>query len=282
MALIKRKEVLSPGVNLFEIVAPLIARKRKAGQFIVLRIDEPGERIPLTIADAKPGEGTITLVVQEVGKSTAKLATLEEGDEILNIVGPLGTPTHINNYGVVCCIGGGIGVAPVLPIARAMKEAQNEVISIMGAREKGLLILENQMRQASDRLLISTDDGSYGYHGFVSDVLRNLIEEEGQEINIVVAIGPVPMMRAVCGVTKAYNLKTIVSLNPIMVDASGMCGACRVTVGGKTRFVCVDGPEFDGHEVDFDELVKRQRMYLDKEKISMSQFFHKDGPCLGG
>lgn len=272
---------LAKAVKQLKVEAPEIARKRKPGQFIVLRTHEEGERIPLTIADSDPAAGTVTLIFQEVGKSTRRLGELKAGDSILDLIGPLGRPTHLEKFGTVVCIGGGIGIAPVYPIAKGMREAGNTVIVIIGARTKDLLILEEEMGQVSHRLKVATDDGSYGYHGFVSDVLQDIIDEE-TTIDLVVAIGPVPMMRVVCNVTRNRNLKTVVSLNPIMVDATGMCGACRVTVGGKTRFVCVDGPEFDGHEVNFAELVKRQRAYLNQEKESLEAYQHHGGACSGG
>jgi ferredoxin--NADP+ reductase len=273
--------LLATAVKELKITAPEIARKRKPGQFVVLRISEEGERIPLTIADADPQAGVITLIFQEVGTSTAKLGKLKAGDFLSDLIGPLGVPTHVEKFGTVVCVGGGIGIAPVYPIAKAMGEAGNTVLSIIGARTKDLLILEEEMRKVSHVLKVSTDDGSYGYHGFVSDVLQDFMDE-GTAIHLVVAIGPVPMMRVVCNVTRNKNIKTVVSLNPIMVDATGMCGACRVTVGGRTRFVCVDGPEFDGHQVDFAELVKRQRAYLDQEKQAYESFLHPGGVCLGG
>ena len=273
--------LLAAAVKQFKIAAPEIARKRKPGQFVVLRINEEGERIPLTMADADPQAGTITLIFQEVGRSTGKLGKLKAGDSISDLIGPLGVPTHIEKFGTVVCVGGGIGIAPVYPIAKGMREAGNTVLSIIGARTKDLLILEEEMAGVSNVLKISTDDGSYGYHGFVSDVLQDFIDQ-GTTIDLAVVIGPVPMMRVVCNVTRNKNIKTVVSLNPIMVDATGMCGACRVTVGGRTRFVCVDGPEFDGHQVDFAELVKRQRAYLDPEKKAYESFLHPGGVCLGG
>jgi len=273
--------LLATAVKQLKIAAPEIARRRKPGQFVVLRINEEGERIPLTIADADPQAGVITLIFQEVGTSTAKLGKLKAGDSISDLIGPLGVPTHVEKFGTVVCVGGGIGIAPVYPIAKAMQEAGNTVLSIIGARTKDLLILEEEMAKVSNVLKVSTDDGSYGYHGFVSDVLQDFMDQ-GTTINLVVAIGPVPMMRVVCNVTRNKNIKTVVSLNPIMVDATGMCGACRVTVGGRTRFVCVDGPEFDGHQVDFAELVKRQRAYLDQEKHAYESFLHPSGVCLVG
>jgi ferredoxin--NADP+ reductase len=273
--------LLATAVKQLKIAAPEIARRRKPGQFVVLRINEEGERIPLTIADADPQAGIITLIFQEVGTSTAKLGKLKAGDSISDLIGPLGVPTHVEKFGTVVCVGGGIGIAPVYPIAKAMQEAGNTVLSIIGARTKDLLILEEEMAKVSNVLKVSTDDGSYGYHGFVSDVLQDFMDQ-GTTIHLVVAIGPVPMMRVVCNVTRNKNIKTVVSLNPIMVDATGMCGACRVTVGGRTRFVCVDGPEFDGHQVDFAELVKRQRAYLDQEKNAYESFLHPSGVCLAG
>lgn len=277
---IVENKLLATGVKQYKIYAPEIAKKRRPGQFVVLRITEEGERIPLTIADADPEAGTITIIFQEVGKSTEQLGKLKAGGAIADLIGPLGVPTHIEKFGTVVCIGGGIGIAPVYPIAKAMREAGNTVISIIGARTKHLLILEEEMARVSHALKISTDDGSYGYHGFVSDVLQNMLDE-GMHMDLVVAIGPVPMMRVVCNVTRNHKIKTVVSLNPIMVDATGMCGACRVTVGGRTRFVCVDGPEFDGHEVNFAELVKRQRAYLEQEKLAL-EIYHRQGETCSG
>ncbi|HLC18058.1 MAG TPA: sulfide/dihydroorotate dehydrogenase-like FAD/NAD-binding protein [Thermodesulfobacteriota bacterium] len=274
---ITEKVELAHTVYLFKIRTPRIAEKRKAGQFVILRMEERGERIPLTIMDSDLKDGTISILVQEVGRSTAILCGMSVGDRVLDVVGPLGHPTHIENFGTVVCVGGGIGTAPVLPIARAMKEAGNRIVSIIGARTRGLLILEKEMRETSDELHITTDDGSYGHHGFVTDVLRKLIEE-GMPMGCVVGIGPVPMMKAVANVTRPHKIFTVVSLNPIMVDGTGMCGACRVTIGGKNRFVCVDGPEFNGHEVDFDELILRNRSYLKEEKISMESFTYHEGP----
>ncbi|HEY6008064.1 MAG TPA: sulfide/dihydroorotate dehydrogenase-like FAD/NAD-binding protein [Geobacteraceae bacterium] len=268
------KEVLGPAVFRLRILAPDVARKHQAGNFIMLRIHENGERIPLTVADKDVAAGTVTLVFQAMGKTTTELGAMNAGDKILDFVGPLGKPTHVEKFpGIVICVGGGIGVAPVHPIACALKEAGNRVVSIMGARAKELLIMEEDMRRASHELLVATDDGSYGHHGFVTDVLKGVIDREGKEnVSMVVAIGPVPMMRACCKVTLAYPVHTVVSLNPIMVDATGMCGACRVNVGGKTKFACVDGPEFDGHQVDFDLLTKRLRMYLSDERRAMQIF----------
>ncbi len=271
---IVKKKILSQAVKLFEVSAPLIAKKAQAGQFIILRLDEKGERIPLTIADFNREDGTITLVFMEVGETTTQLGKMEEGDEILNLAGPLGNPSEIKDYGTVVCVGGGVGVAPVYPIAKALKEAGNKVISIIGARCEELLILKEEMQEISDELHVATDDGSVGHHGFVSDILQKLIDE-GREINQVITIGPVIMMKVVSGVTKPYGIKTIVSLNPIMVDGTGMCGGCRVTVGNETKFACVDGPEFDGHLVDFDNLMKRNTRFTEKESCAMENYKKK-------
>ncbi len=268
---IVKKRVLSEGIKDFLVETPVIARKRKAGQFVVVRINETGERIPLTIVDSNPDDGTIRLIFQEVGKTTYAMGDMEEGEEILDVVGPLGRATHIERFGTVVCVGGGIGVAPVYPIAKAMKEASNRVVSIIGARSKELMILEEEMSAVSDELFITTDDGSYGLHGFVTDALQMLIDDK-LDIKLVVAIGPVVMMRAVSNVTREPGIATVVSLNSTMVDGTGMCGGCRVSVGGKTKFVCVDGPEFDGHLVDFNELMKRQSAYLDQEKLSLDRY----------
>jgi ferredoxin--NADP+ reductase len=258
-----------PRIVEFLVKAPEIARAHHAGQFVILITDEQGERIPLTIADKDAEKGTISLLFQEVGKSTTCLGMLNEGDSIHHIAGPLGKPTHVEKFGTVVCVGGGIGIAPVHPIAGAMKAAGNKVISILGARSKDLLIYEDKMKAASNEIRITTDDGSYGRHGFVTDELKAMIEEEKIPINLVVVIGPPIMMKFVCKVTEPHKIQTFASLNTIMVDGTGMCGACRVTVGGKTKFVCVDGPEFDGHAVDFEEMMMRQRQYLPEEKIAM-------------
>ena len=268
--IIERRD-LAPDVFLMKIESPEIADHRKAGQFVILRIDEEGERIPLTIADADSEKGTITLVIQAVGKTTRKLGRMKAGESIINLIGPLGRPTHLEKFGTVVCVGGGIGIAPVYPIAQAMKEAGNHVIGIIGARTKELVIMEDEMRAVCHELRVATDDGSYGFHGFVSQVLEAMIND-GVHIDLVMAIGPVPMMRATCNLTRKYNLKTVVSLNPIMIDGTGMCGGCRVSVGGETKFTCVDGPEFDGHEVDFDLLVQRQQIYLSHEEEATNRF----------
>lgn len=262
---IVEKKILSETVKLMKVKAPLVAKKAKAGQFIILRIDEKGERIPLTIADYNRDEGTVTIIFMEVGKTTIKLGTMIEGDNILNFAGPLGEASEIENYGTVVCVGGGVGIAPLYPIIKALKEAGNYVICILGARDKSLLMLEEEISKNCDELHIATDDGSKGLKGFVSDVLQNLIDND-KKIDIVWAIGPVIMMKVVANLTKKYDIKTIVSLNPIMVDGTGMCGGCRVEVGGKTKFACVDGPEFDGHKVDFNNLMLRNRRFLRDEE----------------
>ncbi len=269
--IIEKREMAERTVCEFKIEAPDIAKKAKPGQFVVIRANETGERIPLTMAGTDPKAGTINIIFQVVGKTTALLRSFGEDDEIRDIIGPLGVPTHVEKLGTVICVGGGTGVAVMYPITKAYKEAGNHVIAIIGARTKDLLILEEEMKAASHDLRVTTDDGSYGHHGFVTDVLKQILDER-DDVKLVVGIGPVPMMKFLCKMTKEYDVKTVVSLNPIMVDATGMCGACRVSVGGRTRFCCVDGPEFDGHEVDFDELVKRQRAYLTEEKESMDRF----------
>lgn len=258
------KKELSQGVQLFEIEAPRVAKKAEPGQFVIIRIDEAGERVPLTIADFDREKGTVTIIFQEVGASTKQLGAMKEGESILDFVGPLGKKTHIEKMGNVVCIGGGIGVAPIYPIARGMREAGNHVISIMGARSKDILILEDELGAVSDELYITTDDGSKGHKGFVTDQLKMLIDK-GIEISVVIAIGPVVMMRSVAEATRPYGIHTVVSLNPIMVDGTGMCGGCRVQIGDESKFACVDGPEFDAHQVDFAGLMSRQRMYKSQE-----------------
>lgn len=263
---ILKKELLSPSVWLYDIEAPRIAKKAEPGQFLIVRTDEEGERIPLTIADFDREKGYVSIVFQEVGAGTKVLGSLNVGDSILDVVAPLGKKTHIESgMGTVVCIGGGIGVAPIYPIARGMHAAGNKVISIMGAKNKDILILENQMRAVSDEAMVTTDDGSYGIKGFVTTALQQIIDR-GEKIDEVIAIGPVVMMRSVAEATRPYKIKTVVSLNPIMVDGTGMCGGCRVQVGNETKFACVDGPEFDAHLVDFKGLMMRQRMYKDIEK----------------
>jgi ferredoxin--NADP+ reductase len=264
--IVSRKD-LTPTIKQFEVRAPQVARKAKPGQFVVLRIDERGERIPLTIQDWSPEGGTVKVVVLEIGKTTKQLNSLKAGDRLLNFIGPLGKPTEIEKYGTVVCVGGGVGIASIYPIARAMKEAGNKVISIIGAKTAGLIIFEKDMEKFSDELHITTDDGSKGQRGFVSNALKKLIDE-GRRIDRVIAVGPVLMMKAVAEVTRSYGIKTIVSLNPIMVDGTGMCGCCRVEVGGETRFACVDGPEFDAHQVNFNILCARNERYLKEENVA--------------
>jgi len=266
---ILKKQRLYENIVKLDIEAPLIAERAKAGQFVTLRIDEKGERIPLTIADTD-NRRSITLVLQEVGASTRSLGRLEIGDRILDILGPLGHPTEVENFGTVVCIGGGVGVAVIYPVVKAMKANGNKVITVIGSKCEDALIFRKENESHSDEFFVTTDDGSCGRKGFVSDELKHLIEK-GIRIDRVIAIGPVPMMKAVSGVTKSRNIKTIVSLNPLMLDATGMCGVCRVTVGGAVKFTCVDGPEFDGHLVDYDELMTRLNQYKDKEKIAMEK-----------
>ena len=258
------KEFFSAKVVKLEVEAPLIARSRKAGHFVIVRVGEKGERMPLTIAEADPKKGTITLVVQEVGLSSTKLCQLEVGDEITDVVGPLGQATHIEKFGTVVCAGGGVGVAPMLPIVQALKAAGNRVITVLAGRTKELIILEKEMRASSDEVIIMTDDGSYGQKGLVTEGVEAVIKRE--KVDKCFAIGPAIMMKFVCLLTKKYDIPTEVSLNTIMVDGTGMCGACRITVGGKTKFVCVDGPEFDGHQVDFDEMLKRMGAFREVER----------------
>ena len=262
-----RAQALAPTVTRFEIEAPFIARKRKPGNFVMIRIDDHGERIPLTLADSDPVAGTITIIVQAIGKTTKQLCAMRSGESILDVVGPLGTPTPIENHGKVVCVGGGVGTAELFPITRALKEAGNTVFSIVGARSRELVILEQDMQAISDSLFITTDDGSHGRKGFVTDQLKELLDTV-PGIGAVFAIGPLPMMRAVANLTRPYNVHTLVSLNTVMVDGTGMCGGCRVTVNGTMKFACVDGPEFDGHAVDFDELMMRNRTYVAQERIS--------------
>lgn len=270
MAKILFKSNLAPAVYEFLVDAPLIAHKCQPGQFVMIRTDEDSERIPLTIADFDREKGTITLIVQAVGNTTKHLCgTFEEGDDILDVVGPLGRPSEMGKFGTVVCVGGGIGVAPVYPIARAYHELGNKVISIIGARNKDLIIWRDKMQAVSNELIITTDDGSEGHKGFVTDPLREMLEK-GEKIDYVIAIGPVIMMKNVAATTKPFGTKTVVSLNTIMVDGTGMCGGCRVMVGNENKFACVDGPEFDGHLVDFANLLQRQTMYKDQESIEYS------------
>ncbi len=260
---IVRKIDFSDLVVRFDIEAPKIAKARKAGHFVMVRVSDKGERIPLTIAEADVEKGTITLVIQRVGGSSRKLCALNEGDFILDVVGPLGKATHVENFGTVVCAGGGVGVAPLLPIVQAMKAAGNRVITVLAARTKDLIILEAEMRASSDEVILMTDDGSSGRQGLVTNGIEEVIQRE--KVDLCVTIGPAIMMKFVSILTKKYEVPTMASLNTIMVDGTGMCGACRVTVGGKTKFVCVDGPEFDAHQVDFDEMIQRLRAYKDVE-----------------
>jgi ferredoxin/flavodoxin---NADP+ reductase len=271
--ILKRQEMAQGTVVLNEISAPRIAAKAKPGQFVILKANETGERVPLTMADTDPKNGTITIIYQVVGKSTALFKSLQAGDGFQDIIGPLGQPTHLEKLGKVVCVGGGTGVAVLHPITRGLKEIGNHVFAIIGARTKDLLILEDKMKAASHELVVCTDDGSYGRHGFVTEALKDLLEKE--DIKLVVGIGPVPMMKFVCKLTEQYGVKTLVSLNAIMVDGTGMCGCCRVSVDGKIKFACVDGPEFDGHKVDFNELAQRLEAYKEQEKRSYEKFLRE-------
>ena len=268
------KETLSDVNKLMVIAAPMVARKARAGQFVIVRIDEHGERIPLTIADYDREEGAITIIYQEVGKTTMHLGTLEIGDELATFVGPLGHPTEIENYGTVVCVGGGVGIAPLYPITRALKEAGNTVLSIVGARTKELLFWEEKMRAVSDELVVCTDDGSYGRKALVTEPLKELLEQRDEGVARVWAIGPAIMMKFVSLTTKPHDVKTIVSLNTIMIDGTGMCGGCRVLLDEGARFVCVDGPEFDAHRVDWKNLLARQAFYRDEERLATEQWEH--------
>ena len=269
--IVEKKQLAQGTICMFKVMAPRIARKTKPGQFVILRANEKGERIPLTVAEAHPTEGWIRIYFQVVGKTTAMLSLMEPGDAIKDVIGPLGLPTHVEKWGTVLCVGGGLGVAVLYPVARAFFEAGNYVIAIIGARTKDLLILEDEMRAVCNELYVTTDDGSYGHHGFVTDVARKILQER-KDVKMVMGIGPVPMMRFLCKTTEPFGVKTMVSLNPIMVDGTGMCGACRVRVGGETKFCCVHGPDFDGHQVDFDELTKRLAMYVPQERIAYDKF----------
>jgi ferredoxin--NADP+ reductase len=268
---IKEARFLAPDIKLFKIEAAQIARKRKAGQFVIVRVHEHGERIPLTIADSDSESGTITIIVQGVGKTTMLINMLDAGDALLDVVGPLGNASDVRKFGAVVVIGGGVGTAIAYPTAVAIKQAGNRVLSIVGARTRQLLILENEMRATSDQLFVMTDDGSYGQHGFVTQKLDELIASERQ-IDHVLAIGPILMMQAVADLTRPHQIPTTVSLNPIMVDGTGMCGGCRVLVGGESRFACVDGPEFDAHAVDFRVLAQRNQLYRAQEQAALSRF----------
>lgn len=276
MAEILQVEEIAPQFKRFLLQVPTIARKHQAGQFVIVLLHDHGERIPLTIADADPEAGTITLVVQEVGKTTMEMGTMKPGDSI-EVVGPLGAPTHIENVGTCVCVGGGAGIAPMLPIARAMKDAGNHVVSILGGRTKELVIMREEMEAASHDMIYTTDDGSFGRKGLVTHALQDLIDDRGKP-DIVIAIGPAIMMKAVAELTRPLSIHTVVSLNTIMIDGTGMCGGCRVAVGGESKFVCVDGPEFDAHKVDFDLMMKRQRTYLEQEAAARERWL-KDHEC---
>jgi len=275
---IVKKRTLAPSTKLYVVKAPLVAAKAQPGQFIIVRISQDGERIPLTIADYDAGEGTLTIVFQEVGKTTKALGLLEEGDRLLDVVGPLGVPAELPASGRVLCVGGGVGVAPIYPKAKAMHRKGVEVVSIIAARTQELIILEDEMKAVSSELYIATDDGSRGYHGFANGLVKKLLDE-GRHFDEIIAVGPMLMMKACVETTRPYGVKTWVSLNPIMVDGTGMCGACRVTVGGETKFCCVDGPMFDGHQVDFDEAIRRSRMYLDQERSALEAWCAHGGGC---
>jgi len=270
MSKILEKEFFSDNVVKVVLEAPEIAKARKAGHFVIIRIGKKGERIPLTIADADTEKGTITLIVQKVGVTTAKLSALNVGDEVTDVVGPLGKATHIENFGTVLCAGGGVGIAPLYPIVQALKNAGNRVITVLAARSKDLIILEDQMREYSDEVIVMTDDGSYGKKGLVTAGMEEVINRE--KVHLSVVIGPAIMMKFAALTTRKYNIKTFASLNTIMVDGTGMCGACRITVGGKTKFVCVDGPEFDAHEVDFDLMLSRLGAYRQQEMEAYEKY----------
>jgi len=279
--IVERQEMAQGTVISNWIKAPKIAQKSKPGQFVILRANETGERIPLTMADTNPGKGLINIIYAVVGKSTALFKTLQVGQGYLDVIGPLGRPTHLDKVGKVICVGGGTGVAVLHPITRGLKQAGNYVFSVIGARTKDLLILEDKMQAASDELMVCTDDGTYGHKGFVTDKLKETLEKH-KDIALAVCIGPVPMMKFCCKMTKEYGVKTMVSLNPIMVDGTGMCGCCRVRVGGEMKFACVDGPEFDGHATDFEELTLRLRAYCAEEKLSYDQFLGMPATCSCG
>jgi ferredoxin--NADP+ reductase len=272
---ILEKEVLSDVTKLMVVETPLIARKAQAGQFVIVRVDEYGERVPLTIADYDREAGTIVLIFQEVGKSTMQMGTLEAGDELATVAGPLGHATELDNFGTVVCIGGGVGIAPIFPIARALKEAGNTVISIIGARTSEYLFWEDRMRAVSDELIVCTDDGSYGRKALVTEPLKELLESPGKTISRVWAIGPMIMMKFVSLTTQPFEVSTIVSLNTIMVDGTGMCGGCRVLLDDGPQFVCVDGPEFDGHRVQWDNLLSRVQFYKEQEQVAVERWHEK-------
>lgn len=276
--ILSKKLIRKPDVFYYKIDAPLISKKAKPGQFVIIRLNEEGERIPLSLADINPEEGTISLIVMVVGKTSAEMSTLKEGDNILDLCGPLGQPTHIEKIGRIVLIGGGFGVAPLFPIARAFKAAGNTVTAVMGARSADLLIYETEMSKVCDRVIITTNDGSKGAKGLVTDALKNLLDADGADM--VMAVGPAIMMKVVSDTTRPYKVKTIVSLNPIMVDGTGMCGGCRVFIKGKNMFACTDGPDFDGHDVDWDLLMQRQKTYNSEEKLSFEEWKKKHSGAM--
>ncbi len=277
--ILEKRLIRTPDVYYYKIAAPLISRKALPGQFVIIRLHDKGERIPLSLADINPAEGTISLIVMAVGKTTTELSGCQAGDEILDLCGPLGMPTHIENVGNVVLVGGGFGVAPLYPIARAFKAAGNAVTVIMGARSKDLLIYEQEMQQVCDKVMVTTDDGSKGMKGVVTTALQQELETSGA--GLVMTVGPAIMMKFVCEATKPFNIKTTVSLNPIMIDGTGMCGGCRVSVGGETKFACTDGPEFDGHLVDWDVLMNRQKAYKSEEQESFEAWKLRHARMLG-
>ncbi|MEJ2181925.1 MAG: sulfide/dihydroorotate dehydrogenase-like FAD/NAD-binding protein [Nitrospirota bacterium] len=276
--ILEKRLIRPPDVFSFTVSAPLLSKKARPGQFVIIRLHERGERIPLSLADISPAKGTIRLIVMVVGKTTAEMSRLKEGDDILDLCGPLGQPTHIENFGKVVLVGGGFGVAPLYPIAREMKAAGNEVTAVVGARTADLLIYEEEMGRVCDRVLVTTNDGSKGMKGMVTDALTREIEERGADL--VLAVGPAIMMKFVSETTRPYGIKTMVSLNPIMVDGSGMCGGCRVLVGGENMFACTDGPEFDGHEVDWDCLMQRQGSYKEHERVTFEEWKRRHADML--
>jgi NAD(P)H-flavin reductase len=276
--ILEKRLIRPPDVFSFTVSAPLLSKKARPGQFVIIRLHERGERIPLSLADISPAKGTIRLIVMVVGKTTAEMSRLKEGDDILDLCGPLGQPTHIENFGKVVLVGGGFGVAPLYPIAREMKAAGNEVTAVVGARSADLLIYEEEMGRVCDRVLVTTNDGSKGMKGMVTDALTREIEERGADL--VLAVGPAIMMKFVSETTRPYGIKTMVSLNPIMVDGSGMCGGCRVLVGGENMFACTDGPEFDGHEVDWDCLMQRQGSYKEHERVTFEEWKRRHADML--
>jgi ferredoxin--NADP+ reductase len=276
--ILEKKLLRKPDVFYFKVEAPLISKKARPGQFVILRLHARGERIPISLADINPVEGTISLIVMAVGKTTTEMSAMKAGDDILDLCGPLGNPTHIEQVGKVVVVGGGFGVAPLYPIARAFKAAGNEVVCVMGARSKDLLVYEKEMEQVCNRVLVTTDDGSKGMKGLVTEALRRELEQNGA--GLVLTVGPAIMMRSVAETTRPFGVKTVVSLNPIMVDGTGMCGGCRVTVGGRTLFACTDGPEFDGHQVDWDILMTRQKTYIAPQRESFESWKQRHAGAL--